>query len=298
MRMSKSGVSAADFVNTAEPYRYWGAIVRALRAYAQETYGRSIYVTSNGIYPLVDFQGVGLYNFNQDGDGGAEAEYVPVTAGSTTTAAHLDGTVSLQRPFLNLKARSAAMAPGAAVVLFIDWPTDFMSDYLHMPASEQQDYWRIYAAEAYANGLFFSFFLQDTVGDPTATALGLMPLYQSLAAFYRGHASLYHGVTASDATVAAQVTTSLTTPVMIAVSDQASPRRRLVHLVNHDYNGALVEHDGITVTVPLPGAPSSVTLASPDAPTGDVTLAATYANGVATVTVPALVAYDVISLAY
>jgi hypothetical protein len=53
-----------------------------------------------------------------------------------------------------------------------------------------EDYWRIYAAEACANGLFFAFFfafsfaffLADTVGDPTATELGLMPLYQSLTA--------------------------------------------------------------------------------------------------------------------
>jgi hypothetical protein len=284
---------ANDFVDNAEPYRYWGQIAATLRAYAQQKYGRSIYLTSNGVWPLVDFQGVGLYEYNQDGDGNTEAEYVPVTPGSTTTAAHLDGTVNLQRPFLNLKARSAALAPGAPVVLFIDWPTNFMSYYLNMPTSEQEDYWRIYAAEAYANGIYFAFFLLDTVGDPTATELGLMPLFQSLTAFYRAHAGLYHGVTAS----AAAAATSLTTPVMIAVSDQAQPRRRLVHLVNHDYGGALVEHDGVTVTIPLPSAPTSVTLASPDA-TVDTTLTPTYANGVVTVTVPSLVAYDVVAVAY
>jgi hypothetical protein len=284
---------ANDFVDNAEPYRYWGQIAGTLRAYAQQKYGRSIYLTSNGVWPLVDFQSVGLYEFNQDDDGGAEAEYVPVTSGSTTSAAHLDGSRSLQRPFLNLKTRSAALAPGAPVVLFIDWPTNFMSYYLHMPTSEQQDYWRVYAAEAYANGLSYAFFLLDTVGDPSATQLGLMPLFQSLTAFYRGHAGLYHGVTASTAAV----TTSLTTPVMIAVSDQLQPRRRLVHLVNHDYSGALVEHDGVTVTVPLPSAPTSVTLASPDA-VSDTTLTATYGNGAVTVTLPSLVAYDVVAIAY
>jgi hypothetical protein len=288
---------ANDFVDSAEPYRYWGQIAGTLRAYAQQKYGRSIYLTSNGVWPLVDFQGVGLYEFNQDDDGGAEAEYVPVTSGSSTSAAHLDGTRSLQRPFLNLKARSAALAPGAPVVLFIDWPTNFMSYYLHLPASEQQDYWRLYAAEAYANGLYFAFFLLDTVGDPSATQLGLMPLFQSLTAFYRAHAGLYHGVTASAGSVSAAVTTSLATPVMIAVSDQAQPRRRLVHLVNHDYSGAPVEHDGVTVTIPLPSAPTSVTLASPDA-TGDATLTPTYANGAVTVTLPSLIAYDVLSIAY
>ena len=84
-------------------------------------------LTSNGVWPLVDFQSVGLYGGNQDDDGELEAEYVPVVAGSTTSAAHLDGTRILQRPFRNLKARSEALAPGVPVVLFIDWPTNFMS---------------------------------------------------------------------------------------------------------------------------------------------------------------------------
>ena len=285
---------ATDFVDAAEPYRYWGQIVGTLRAYAQQKYGRSIYLTSNGVWPLVDFQGVGLYEFNQDDDGD-EAEYVPVTAGSTTAAAHLDGTRSLQRPFLNLKSRSAALAPGAPVVLFIDWPTNFMSYYLHMPTSEQEDYWRIYAAEAYANGLFFAFFLADTVGDPTATQLGLMPFFQSLTAFYRSHAGLYHAVSpAPDAFVSVQM--SLTNS-MIAVADQPTPRRRLLHLVNHDYSGALVEHDGFTVTVSLPSAPTSVTLASPDL-AADVDLPFTYQGGSVAVVVPSLVAYDVLEIAY
>ncbi len=283
-----------NFVDSAEPYRYWGALIRELRDYAQRKHGRSIVITTNGVYPLVDFQGVGLYNYNQDDDGGAEAKYVPVTPGSTTASAQLDGTRSLQRPFLNLKARSERLAPGVPVVLFIDWPTDFMSEYLHLPAIQQQDYWRIYAAEAYANGLYFAFHLADTVGDPTAAQQGLMPLFQGLAAFYKGHAALYHGTTAVDGVT---VTTSLTTGLMIAVGDQEAPRRRLVHLVNHDYTGALVEHDGFTVTVPLAAAPTSVTLASPDL-NADATLTAAYASGVATVTVPSLAAYDVLEFAY
>ena len=285
---------AANFVDSAEPYRYWGDIAQRLRAYAQQKLGRPVLLTANGVWPLVDFQSVGLYEYNQDGDGGAQADYVPVTAGSTTAAAHLDGTRSLQRAFLNLKARSAALAPGAPVVLFIDWPTNFLSYLLHMPAAQQQDYWRIYPAEAYANGLFFAFFLRDTVGDPTATQLGWMPLFQSLTKFYRDHRDLYHGVTASGAAA----TTSLTTPLMIAVSDQVSPRRRLVHLVNHDYSGGFNEHDGFTVTVPLPAAPASVALASPDLD-ADVALAGvSYVDGNVTVTIPSLVAYDIVEIAY
>jgi hypothetical protein len=283
-----------DFVNSAEPQRYWKQIVDELRAYAARRYDRSIFITANGIWPYVDFQAVGLYPFNQDGDGGTQADYVPVTTDSTVTSTHLDGTVSLQTPFLNLKSRSAALAPGAPVVLFLDWPTTFMSSYLHMPSSQQEDYWRIYAAEAYANGLFFAFFLEDSLGDPTATRLGLMPLFQSLATFYRAHADLYHGATASSGTA----TTSLASAnVMIAVNDQTAPRRRLVHLVNHDYAAGIVEHDDVTVSVTLPSAPFEVTLASPDA-AEDTTLAPSYSDGRVTLTLPALLAYDVVAITY
>jgi hypothetical protein len=286
--------TARDFVDRAEPDRYWPQIASELRAYAKKKYGRNLLLTANGIWPYVDFQAVGLYPFNQDGDGGAEAQYVPATAGSTTTSAHLDGTVSLQSPFLNLKARSAALAPGAPVVLFLDWPTTFMSFYLSMPTREQEDYWRIYAAEAYANGLFFSLFLMDTVNDPTATQLGLMPFFQTLAAFYRTHANLYHGVAPSTAVV----TTSLpSASVMVAVSDQAEPKRRLVHLVNHDYAAGLVEQDNVAIFVSLPNAPSAVTLASPDA-ANDTALSFSYVNGNASTTLPTLEAYDVVAIAY
>jgi hypothetical protein len=279
--------SPGTFVDTAEPYRYWQAMATELRAYAQQKYGKAIYLTSNGIWPFVDLQSVGLYEGNQDDDGGAEAEYVPVQSDGS-----LDGTRSLQRPFLNLEARSAALAPGAPVVLFIDWPTQFMSRYLAFTQQEQEDYWRLYAAEAYANGLFFAFFLLDTVGDPSATTLGLMPFFTGLTAFYRAHAGLYHGVTRSTAAV----TTSLPT-AMVVVADQAQPHRRLVHLVNHEYQSGIVPQSNVTVSIPSSAAPAGVTLASPDA-TGDMVLPFGYSGGVVTVTVPSLDAYGVVVVAY
>jgi len=42
---------------------------------------------TQGVWPLVDFQGVGLYEGNHDDDGGMQAEYVPVTPGSTIAVA-------------------------------------------------------------------------------------------------------------------------------------------------------------------------------------------------------------------
>jgi hypothetical protein len=276
------------FTDLAEPHRYWKAIVSELKAYAQAK-GRSVLITSNGIWPYVDFQSVGLYDGNDDGAGGAEVNYTP-----TTDDGHLLGSASLQTAFLGLKARSEQLAPGAPVILFIDWPTANMDRYDALPATERQDYWRLYAAEAYANGLFFAFHLKTTTGEPSATDLGVMPLFKSLTAFYRGHQDLYHGVTAAPATAAP---TSSLPSAMLSVSDQGKPQRRLVHIVNHEYQNALLEQQNVTLSVASDAAPTTVTLASPDLP-ADTSLPFQYSGGRVSVTLPSLVAYDIVELSY
>ena len=271
----------------AVTYRRFRDVVAALRDYARQQYGRDIYVTANGIFPFVDFQSVGLYGYNGDAPGGGEAEYVPVSNG------HLAGGQSLQPVFVNLRTESASVAPGAPVVLFIDWPSRYMTNYLGLPPTEREDYWRIYAAEAYANGLFFAFHLADTIGDPTASDLGLMPLFQQLAGFYRGHAALYHHAVASGDAV-----TSSLASAMVAVADQESPRRRVVHVVNHEYTAGLVPQENVTITVPLPAEPVTVTIASPDSPADVPADQYRYAAGQLTVTLPSLIAYDMVIVSY
>jgi hypothetical protein len=176
------------------------------------------------------------------------------------------------------------------VALFIDWPTPLLDRYNALPPSERQDYWRLYAAEAYANGVFFAFHLRTTTGEPTATQAGVMPLFQSLAAFYRAHASFYHGVTPSAATATVSVAGA-----MVAVTDQAQPNRRLVHIVNHQYNAGFLAQSNITVTVDAATAPSSVTLSSPDR-AQDEAVPFSWANGKLTLTLPGLVAYDIVAV--
>jgi hypothetical protein len=278
---------ATNFVDQAEPYLYWKQIVTVLRAYAQQKYGRSLLMASNGIWPYVDFQGVGLYDYNNAGPGGTNVDFCPLTAGG-----HLSGTVSLQSAFVNLRNISAQFAPGAPVVLFIDWPTPLLNRYNALPPSERQDYWRLYAAEAYANGLFFAFHLRTTTGEPTATEAGVMPLFRSLAAFYRAHASFYHGVTPS----AANATVSVS-GAMVAVSDQVQPNRRLVHVVNHQYNAGFLPQSNVTVTVDATAAPVSVTLASPDL-LQDEAVPFSWSGGKITVTLPRIVAYDVVAVSW
>lgn len=283
---------AATFVDSAEPYRYWKEIVQTLRDYARSHQGREILITAEGIYPFVDFQSVGLDDFNTDGPGGTVVHYLPVTAGGH----HLDGTQSLQVPFRHLKALSEQFAPGVPVVLFLDGRWQVYDDFPE--GSDRADFWRLYAAEAYANGLFFAFHLKSSVGkkaEKTADELGLTPLFTTLTKFYRTHAATYHGVAASNAAA----TTSLAPGnVMIAVNDQGTARR-FVHLVNHVYQPGvgITPQTDVTVTVESSSQPVGAILSSPDW-AEDIEVQAEFVDGQVTVTVPSLEAYVVVTLLY
>jgi hypothetical protein len=286
------GRAASDpqsFLDTAGTYVYWRQIVDQVHAYAQAR-GGDVWVNATGVYPFVDFQTVGLYDNQIDAPGGGTTTYVPVTDDG-----HLDGTVSLAPAFAGIKARAQALSPGAPIVVFLDadWP-----QYGGLTAGELQDYWRLYTAEAYASGLFFAFDLYSP-GDQQRTATGtdLMPLYQSLAAFYRAHADLYRSVVSS----AGQSSTPPDATVTLA--DQPDPAssgrisRRIVHLVNHQYAGGIVTRTGVPLTISSSVAPVAVTLASPDQ-AADAPLSFSYTDGQIAVTLPSLAAYDVIVVGY
>ena len=252
----RSATDPASFLETAGAYVYWRQIVDELHAYAQAR-GRDVFINATGVYPFVDFQAVGLYDNPIDAPNGGTATYVPLTSDG-----HLDGTAPLAPAFAGIKARAGVLSPGAPIVVFLDgdWP-----QYDSLTAGELQDYWRLYTAEAYASGLFFAFDLYDP-GDPqhTATEAGLMPLYQTLAAFYRAHAVLYSGVAPSaiDPPTLADAT--------VLVADQPDPAnasqvsRRFVHVVNHQYQGGIVTRTDVPLTISSSAAPTAVTLASPD----------------------------------
>jgi hypothetical protein len=286
------GRAATDpqtFLAMAGSYVYWREIVTELHAYAQAR-GHDVFINATGVYPFVDFQAVGLFDNTIDGPGGEAVAYVPLTSDN-----HLDGTAVLAPAFAGIKARAEALTPGVPVVVFLDgnW-----SGYDGLTPGELQDYWRLYTAEAYASGLFFAFNLYSpSDSQHTATERGLMPLYNSLAAFYRAHADLYRGVVPS---AGAPVALSDAT---VTVADQPDPAnasrvsRRIVHVVNHRYQGGIVTRAGVPLTISSSSAPATVTLASPDQ-TSDAPLSFSYAEGQIAVTLPSLAAYDVVVVAY
>jgi hypothetical protein len=270
------------FTNTYLYLVYWQDIVATLRNYARLKYGREIYISANGIYPFVDFQTVGLFDHNANGPGGSSQNFCPLT-----TNGDLDGTQSLMPAFLYMQQHSAYVAGRSVPVsVFIDGSVGPMDRYLSLPASERQDYWRIYMPEAYAVGVHFAMELLDPLGNPSATQLGLMPFFDQASAFYKtpAHASLYENaqnLTDVVTVSAPKIATNLT---------QLSDGRTVAHLINHNYSKAFQAQTGIVVAFPLAKAPATVTLVSPDA-SGDVSLPFTYGNGKVQVTVPLLVAY-------
>jgi hypothetical protein len=270
------------FTSTYLNLVYWQDIVLTLRNYARQKYGREIYITSNGTYPFVDFQAVGLFDYNSNGPGGSDQDFCPLTA-----SGDLDGAKSLLPSFLYLEQLSASVDRRSVLVsAFIDWPTGPMSRYLSLPTSEQQDYWRMYLPEAYAAGVRFAMHLLDTVGDPTATQLGLMPFFEQTTAFYKmpAHAVLYESaqhLTGAVTLSAANITTNLT---------QLGDGRTVAHLINHNYLKGFQTQTGVAVSFPVANAPTTITLVSPDS-AGDASIPFTYANGQVQVTLPQLVAY-------
>lgn len=325
---------AITFVDNAEPHRYWRQIVDELRAYARTSAarppGRPFYIGSNGIFPYVDFVGFSLY----------DSVDLPVSetlfAAVLPPAGPFNGSVNVQPRLQAIKQLASAFAPPppaspAPVVIYLDGTWNRYHSPILSPV-EREDFWRLYSAEVYANGLFFAFLLKapdvgpssshaDKMPSPTATDDGTVPIFTALASFYRLNASLYHDVTAN-AVAATAVQISVQTPphasltsAMVAVTDQAASldatparpaARRIVHLVNHEYQGqgglasGIVPQSVVTVTIPVTAVVTSVTLASPDADAlaAGVSPAFTQTGSQLTVTLPVWEAYDAIVVSY
>jgi hypothetical protein len=276
---------ADDMSFTATYLRhYWKAMVDELRAYAKNTAHRRVLLTSNGLFPYVDFNSVGMYPWNPDEKtpDGKGADYVPVADG------HLNGGKSLQSNYRYLKEKSAQIAGDVPVAVFIDWPNEMMTAYLNLPLAEKQDYWRIFGAEAYANGVFPAFHLKDTL-NPPAEQYGMLDFLRTYSQFYKDHRGLYRDT--HYGTPAVRVGAGNVSASLLAQRGGA----RALHLVNHNYSQGIIPQTGFSVAADLASCPRRVTVVSPDF-TGSKPAAFTCGHGRLTVTVDRLDYYDVLVL--
>jgi hypothetical protein len=264
--------------------RYWKEMVDELRAYAWKAKGRRILITSNGVFPYVDLNSVGMYPYNPDEQTAdyRGADYVPVVDG------HLNGAKSLLGNYRYLGDLGRQVSGDVPLVVFIDWPTDMMTNYLNLPLTERQDYWRIFGAEAYAAGLFPAFHLKDTVGSPTATDLGMMGFFEEYTRFFKQHRRLYRDVAPAPGAVRVGASN-----VAASLMAQRGGRVQVLHLVNHNYAQEIRPVGGFSVEVDLPAPPRRVTMVSPDF-ASTKNLAHVYRDGKLVVKVDGLRYYDVI----
>ena len=270
-----------SFVQTYPTLVYWQDIVLTLRTYARQRQGKEILITSNGIYPFADYQMAGMLAGYNDGPGGTQVNWVPVTSDG-----RFDGTVSWQPAFRLLKQRSLLVAGQAVPVsVYQDGSIGFPepSRYWGMTEPDREDYMRMFAAEAYSNGIYPSLMLFDWT-TPTADTVGIMPFFKQLAAFYKSHETLYHAAT--DLSAAASVPVAHVTANLAALPDG----RTVLHLVNHNYSRGFQPQNYLVVTFPVPRQPTTVTLVSPDN-SQDTAAAFTYSGGQVQVTIPQLVSY-------
>jgi hypothetical protein len=266
--------------------RYWGKMVTELRSYAWRTVHKAILISSNGLLPYVDYNSVGMYPWNPDEQTPdyRGADYVPVVDG------HLNGAKSLQANYRYLEDMNGRIAGDVPVVVFIDWPNDMMTNYQNLPVDEKKDYWQIFGAEAYANGIFPAFHLKDTVGGATAEQAGVLDFFATYSQFYRDHRQLFLANRP-----APQEVTVGTPSVAASLLVQRGTGARSLHLVNHNYVGGIIPQTAVRVTANLSSCPSKVTLVSPDLP-GAAAPAWSCTDGRFTATVDSLTYYDVLAL--
>ena len=162
-----------------------------------------------------------------------------------------------------------------------------MNAYYGLSPKQKEDFWRIYAAEAYACGVFYAFHLKTAMpGEPTARDSGVLEFLKRYSQFYADRAALFIGakpLPARPVTRVAKLTATL--------SEVAG--KTLLHLVNHNYASTLIPQADFSVSLPLTTAPQRVVLHTPDAPSSRE-LAFSYANGQLTVQVDRLESYDLI----
>jgi hypothetical protein len=259
---------------------YWRDIVSKIRGYARKKYGKEILITSNGIFPFVDFNSFGMYNYNKDYQGG-EVAWVPVVNG------HLNGSISLKNQYIAMRERHKSVAGNVPLVMFIDWPTGMMNSYYDLPLAEKKDFWRIFAAEAYACGIYYAFHLKTSMpNEPTASAQSVLDFMKTYTAFYRDNAVWYTAMTPTDIAVT-------TGDAQITATVSSSGRKYCLHLVNHNYSDGLITKTNFTVSFPVKGTPKKATLFTPDS-TGTRDLPITVTGGIVKIQVDELVSYDMI----
>jgi len=273
------------FTGTYIP-KYYKEITDELRRYAMEKYGKKLLITDNGIMPYVDFNSLGIYRPNSDkGDGindWSGYEYVPVENGQ------LKGDKSLMEAFKKMNLRSQQTSGKVPLVFFLDFTNQAINDYCALPLEQKKDFWKIYAAEAYAAGCYYAFHLETTDAGPSAQDLGMLEFTKDYAVFFKDHQDLYH-----HNEYAANSVKVTERGLSFNLMSQEESNRLVLHLVNHNYKGKIEPKGGFKASVEMDKGPLKIYVVSPDFD-GVKKLSFEYDGKTVGIMVPSLKYYDAI----
>ena len=223
--------------------RAWKALTDRIRAYAKERQ-REVLISANGLAKYVDLQVLGIWRKWATKDG------------------HIDLSEN-QLPYWHSLVEDGRALAGkrVPVVLFHDWGMGTPPfPWLAVPPADREVWMRTRGAEIYAAGAFFAFPVHGPFGCDAGKD-GTLPVIARQTAFYHAHRDVY-----LDADyLGSEPLRSETPNLSLAAWSRHTPRAVLLHVVNRNVvNGELNRQRAVTVSLPLDGAPTQVSVLSPD----------------------------------
>jgi hypothetical protein len=236
--------------------KYLKEIFDSARGYAMEKYGKKLLTTTNGIAPGVDFNSLGIYLPNPDNQphDWKGLDYVPVKNG------RLNGSFSEMDNYKTMYNRSRETSGDVPLVFFLDFPNEVINSYYKLPLDQKKDFWRIYAAEAYAAGCYYAFHLSTVMdGEPTAEESGVLDFLAEYAKYYRDNSVYYH-----DNAYADNIVTAGSKNISFNLMKQEKYNRVNLHVINHDYKDGIIPQKALDFVIALEVSPKNVYMISPD----------------------------------
>ena len=173
------------------------------------------------------------------------------------------------------------------------FPNEVVNGYYKLPVEQKIDFWRIYAAEAYAAGCYYAFHLSTVMdGEPTAEESGVLDFFTEYAKYYKNNSEFYHN------NVYAENSVKLTDKnISYNLMKQEKYNRLALHVINHHYEVKIKPQQDIKVEIVLKEKPKNVYIISPDFE-GKKPVSFTDADGILDLSISELKYYDVVVMEF
>jgi len=247
--------------------RAWKYICDSIRRYAARR-GKKVWINANGLNRYVDFQVQGFFQ-----------EWVGRRDRVSTSANFL-------RRYRNIVIRGHQLAgKEVPVVFFHDWGFNGFP-FGQLPDGERVKWMKVYAPEIYAAGGYFCF----PVNIAGKASLELIKRY---ASWFQDYRQIFHG----GEWITSRSLRADRSGIALAFYEFSERNQRVVHVINHNFDGDIVPQRGVRLSVPSGTAPERVRWVSPEIK-DEKLLEFSVANGAVELEVPRLEGYAAIIIDY